>query len=65
MLIKEGMVKGFMALDEEMHEFQGLERGGTTAICVIVTPEYLFFANLGKIFWSSVTNYTFIFLLDF
>lgn len=48
--IQEGMRAGFLKLDEAMAEMNGgpeKERSGTTAICAILTPEYIFFANLG------------------
>jgi len=48
-LIKEGMRVGFLKLDESMQAANGeeRERSGTTAICAILTPEHIFFANLG------------------
>lgn len=49
-LIKEGMRAGFLRLDAAMENMNGgveKERSGTTAICAILTPDYIFFANLG------------------
>lgn len=46
------MTSGFLKLDASMAELNdgfGTERSGTTAICAILTPEYIFFANLGII----------------
>ncbi|KAL7073550.1 hypothetical protein ACQ4LE_007528 [Meloidogyne hapla] len=48
--IKEGMRSGFLRLDASMENLPGgteKERSGTTAICAILTPDYIFFANLG------------------
>ena len=49
-LIQEGMRQGFLKLDKAMENLQGgteKERSGTTAICAILTPDFIFFANLG------------------
>jgi len=49
-LIEEWIKSGFLALDKSMkaiNEANDKERSGTTAICAILTPEYVFFANLG------------------
>jgi protein phosphatase 1B len=48
-LLEKGMRTGFLKLDETMHSSHGddRERSGTTAICAILTPEYIFYANLG------------------
>lgn len=50
-LIKNGLIKGFLQLDKSMALFlsdnKEPERSGSTATCVILTPEYIFFANLG------------------
>lgn len=50
--IQEGMRGGFLKLDESMQSANGeeRERSGTTAICAILTPEHIFFANLGNFF---------------
>uniref|UniRef100_A0A1I8C142 PPM-type phosphatase domain-containing protein n=1 Tax=Meloidogyne hapla TaxID=6305 RepID=A0A1I8C142_MELHA len=50
LLIKEGMKSAFLQLDDSMKNlFGGIENkeSGTTAICAILTPDYIFFANLG------------------
>lgn len=49
-LIKEGMRTGFLKLDDTMKATHGddRERSGTTAISAILTPEHIFFANLGE-----------------
>lgn len=50
------MLKGFMKLDETMQKFRGDEdKSGTTATCALLTPEYIFFANLGFILYSITT----------
>lgn len=44
------MRSGFLRLDASMENLPGgteKERSGTTAICAILTPDYIFFANLG------------------
>jgi len=44
------MRAGFLQLDASMENLPGgteKERSGTTAICAILTPDYIFFANLG------------------
>ncbi|KAH7696189.1 Protein phosphatase 2C containing protein [Aphelenchoides avenae] len=48
-LIKEGMRTGFLKLDDTMKASHGddRERSGTTAISAILTPDHIFFANLG------------------
>ncbi|KAL3083026.1 hypothetical protein niasHS_010828 [Heterodera schachtii] len=49
-LIQDGIRMGFLELDSSLGELQGggeRERSGTTAICAILTPDYVFFANLG------------------
>lgn len=54
-LIKKGLIKGFLQLDKSMATLLSgsgePERSGTTATCVILTPEYIFFANLGTDFF--------------
>uniref|UniRef100_A0A914HGZ1 PPM-type phosphatase domain-containing protein n=1 Tax=Globodera rostochiensis TaxID=31243 RepID=A0A914HGZ1_GLORO len=49
-LIHDGVRRGFLELDTSMELLHGSgekERSGTTAICAILTPDYVFFANLG------------------
>lgn len=58
------MRTGFLKLDSSMEELNGSgekERSGTTAICAILTPDCIFFANLGKkskscISWSHLNK---------
>lgn len=51
-LIKDGIIKGFLRLDKSILTLptnkEEPERSGTTVTCVILTPEYIFFANLGN-----------------
>lgn len=51
-LIQDGVKAGFLKLDDHMVNENGIdgcekEKSGTTAICAILTPEYIFFCNLG------------------
>ncbi|CAD5231593.1 unnamed protein product [Bursaphelenchus xylophilus] len=51
-LLKDGIKAGFLKLDEHMSTEKGpdgeeKEKSGTTATCAILTPEYVFFCNLG------------------
>jgi hypothetical protein len=49
-MIRDGMRTGFLRLDATMENLNGgveKERSGTTAICAILTPDHVFFANLG------------------
>uniref|UniRef100_A0A183C9R4 PPM-type phosphatase domain-containing protein n=1 Tax=Globodera pallida TaxID=36090 RepID=A0A183C9R4_GLOPA len=49
-LIHDGVRRGFLELDTSLELLHGSgekERSGTTAICAILTPDYVFFANLG------------------
>ncbi|CAI4221096.1 unnamed protein product [Auanema sp. JU1783] len=48
-LMKQGIVDGFLQLDEKMREEldKGRDRSGTTAVCAIVTPSHVVIANLG------------------
>lgn len=49
--IRQGIREGFLSLDEEMRKLpqivKGLDRSGSTAVCVLVTPKHLFFVNCG------------------
>ncbi|VUZ41986.1 unnamed protein product [Hymenolepis diminuta] len=49
--IRQGIREGFLSLDEEMRKLpqivRGLDRSGSTAVCVLVTPKHLFFVNCG------------------
>jgi serine/threonine protein phosphatase PrpC len=59
-LVKEGMRTGFLKLDATMEELNGSyerERSGTTAICAILAPECIFFANLGTDFATQNARY--------
>ncbi|KAK0410297.1 hypothetical protein QR680_005050 [Steinernema hermaphroditum] len=49
-LLESGIRDGFLSLDAKLrseHDEEGKERSGTTAICALITPENIFFANLG------------------
>lgn len=57
-LIQDGIKAGFLKLDEHMSKEKGLdgeerEKSGTTATCAILTPDYVFFCNLGECFLDS------------
>ncbi|VDO03291.1 unnamed protein product [Rodentolepis nana] len=49
--IREGIREGFLSLDEDMRKLpqivNGLDRSGSTAVCVLITPKHLFFVNCG------------------
>lgn len=49
--IRKGLRSGFLTLDEKMKTQPTLhgdnERSGTTAICALITADFLFIANLG------------------
>jgi len=49
--IKKAILNGFLALDDQMREIpeikSGEDRSGTTAVCVMLSPEQIFFANCG------------------
>lgn len=48
--IKECIRKGFLQLDEAMRllpEVQAGDISGSTAVCCLISPKYLFFANCG------------------
>jgi serine/threonine protein phosphatase PrpC len=50
-LINRGIKTGFLKLDEHLSNEKGAdgesEKSGTTATCAILSPEYIFFGNLG------------------
>ncbi|KAI6230828.1 PPM-type phosphatase domain-containing protein [Aphelenchoides fujianensis] len=51
-LITAGIKAGFLKLDEHMSSEKGIdgeekEKSGTTAVCAILSPEHIFFGNLG------------------
>ncbi|KAI6199023.1 PPM-type phosphatase domain-containing protein [Aphelenchoides besseyi] len=51
-LITNGIKAGFLKLDEHMSHEKGSdgeqkEKSGTTAVCAILSPDYIFFGNLG------------------
>ncbi|KAI6190710.1 PPM-type phosphatase domain-containing protein [Aphelenchoides bicaudatus] len=49
-LITSGMKTGFLKLDEHLSKEDDSgekEKSGTTAVCAILSPEYIFFGNLG------------------
>jgi serine/threonine protein phosphatase PrpC len=53
-LISQGIKTGFLKLDEHLSNEKGAdgeerEKSGTTAVCAILSPEYIFFGNLGKL----------------
>ncbi|XP_049420089.1 protein phosphatase 1bb isoform X1 [Epinephelus fuscoguttatus] len=49
--VKDGIRSGFLNIDEYMRSFsdlrQGLDRSGSTAVCVLVSPTHLYFINCG------------------
>lgn len=49
--IKNGIRDGFLSLDERLRFLPNLASGedksGSTAVCVLITPEHYFFANCG------------------
>ncbi|KAM7541003.1 hypothetical protein Aperf_G00000039436 [Anoplocephala perfoliata] len=49
--VRQGIREGFLSLDEEMRKLppiaKGLDRSGSTAVCVLITPKHLFFVNCG------------------
>ncbi|ESO87720.1 hypothetical protein LOTGIDRAFT_194163 [Lottia gigantea] len=49
--VKKGLKTGFLQLDEKMKEIpemaSGEDKSGSTAICAIVSPSHVFFANCG------------------
>ncbi|BHF60915.1 Protein phosphatase 1B [Sparganum proliferum] len=49
--IQQGIREGFLALDERLRNLpeiaSGEDRSGSTAICVLITPNHIFFANCG------------------
>lgn len=58
-LITGGIKTGFLKLDEHLSQEQGVDgeekdKSGTTAVCAILTPEYVFFGNLGL--FPPITN---------
>ncbi|XP_055334043.1 protein phosphatase 1B-like, partial [Paramacrobiotus metropolitanus] len=50
-LIRRGLVKGFLRVDEELRQLSeiqsGAVQGGSTATCALVTPEWIYLANCG------------------
>ncbi|KAI9546875.1 Protein phosphatase 1B [Dissostichus eleginoides] len=49
--VKDGIRLGFLNIDEYMRSFsdlrQGLDRSGSTAVCVLLSPTHLYFINCG------------------
>ncbi|XP_068161529.1 protein phosphatase 1bb isoform X1 [Antennarius striatus] len=49
--VKDGIRSGFLNIDEYMRSFsdlrQGLDRSGSTAVCVLISPTHLYFINCG------------------
>lgn len=49
--VRQGIREGFLSLDEDMRKLppivKGLDRSGSTAVCVLITPKHLFFVNCG------------------
>lgn len=49
--IKRAIKQGFLALDDRMREMpevmSGEDKSGSTAVCVMISPTHLFFANCG------------------
>ena len=46
--IRDWLKNGFMELDAAMRPSTD-DRSGTTAVCAILTPKHIFFANLGEL----------------
>ncbi|VEL25520.1 unnamed protein product, partial [Protopolystoma xenopodis] len=49
--IERGIREGFLSLDEQLRQLpqvaSGEDKSGSTAVCVLITPEHIFFANCG------------------
>lgn len=49
--IRNGIRDGFLSLDEKLRKMPEVESGedksGSTAVCVLISPEHYFFANCG------------------
>ncbi|CAH8615840.1 unnamed protein product [Dicrocoelium dendriticum] len=49
--VERGIRDGFLALDERMRQLpqvaSGEDNSGSTAVCVLITPKHIFFANCG------------------
>ncbi|XP_062269862.1 protein phosphatase 1bb isoform X1 [Platichthys flesus] len=49
--VKDGIRSGFLNIDEYMRSFtdlrQGMDRSGSTAVCVLLSPTHLYFINCG------------------
>jgi len=49
--IQHGIREGFLSLDERLKQLpeisSGEDRSGSTAVCVLITPKHIFFANCG------------------
>ena len=49
--IKQGILKGFLELDEKLRRIpevaSGEDKSGTTAVCALITQKYLIIANCG------------------
>ena len=50
-MVKKGIKKGFLSLDDKMREMpemmSGDDKSGSTAVCVLLSPNHIFFANCG------------------
>ena len=49
--VKTGIKTGFLSLDDKMREMpemlSGEDKSGSTAVCVLISPQHIFFANCG------------------
>ena len=49
--VKQGILKGFLELDEKLRKIpevaSGEDKSGTTAVCALLTQKYLIIANCG------------------
>ncbi|XP_048091721.1 protein phosphatase, Mg2+/Mn2+ dependent, 1Nb (putative) isoform X1 [Alosa alosa] len=48
--VTEGIHEGFLSMDKQLHSVatrEGWERGGTTVVSTLLTPQSIYFANLG------------------
>lgn len=56
--IKKALKTGFLALDDRMREIpeivSGEDKSGSTAVCVLLSPEQIFFCKLWGLAWNFV-----------
>uniref|UniRef100_A0A5K3FQ13 PPM-type phosphatase domain-containing protein n=1 Tax=Mesocestoides corti TaxID=53468 RepID=A0A5K3FQ13_MESCO len=49
--VRQGIREGFLALDEDLRNLpeiaNGSDKSGSTAVCVLITPNHIFFVNCG------------------